>query len=110
MQKKGTGAMCIQETWDEGNVFDEEVNGFRIFRHNCEPGERGRDQLFKGVSSILTSLFYKAWRDAGCQQPTTTAKGEFEGRFIGIYLKFQNYDKRSKPVKGKGKFLNIFWT
>ena len=100
--------MCIQETWDEGDVFDEEVNGFRIFRHNCASGEENIDHLFKGVALILSPTFYKAWRDAGCQQPTTTAEGEFEGRFIGMYLRFQNYDKKGKPVKGKNRFLNIF--
>ena len=26
MKEHGIGAICIQETWDEGDVFDEEIN------------------------------------------------------------------------------------
>jgi hypothetical protein len=107
MKDKDIGAMCVQETWDEGDVFDEEINEYRIFRHNCTPGESGRDHLFKGVALILSPTFYKAWREAGCQPPTVS-KGEFEGRLIGMYLKFQNYNKHGKPIKGKGAFLNLF--
>ena len=66
MKQQDIGAMCIQETWDEGDVFDEEINEFRIFRHNREPGEEGRDHLFRGVALILSPKFNKAWRDAGC--------------------------------------------
>ena len=77
MKQQDIGAMCIQETWDEGDVFDEEINEFRIFRHNREPGEEGRDHLFRGVALILSPKFYKALRDAGCQKPTTSPKGEF---------------------------------
>jgi hypothetical protein len=25
------GTMCVQETWDESDVFDEEVNKYRLF-------------------------------------------------------------------------------
>ena len=37
IKEHGIGAICIQETWEEGDVFDKEANNFRIFRHNCEP-------------------------------------------------------------------------
>jgi hypothetical protein len=34
MKLKGIDAYFVQETWLEGDVFDEIINGFHVFHHN----------------------------------------------------------------------------
>ncbi len=38
MKLKGIDAYFVQETWLEGDVFDEIINGFHLFHHNGEVG------------------------------------------------------------------------
>jgi hypothetical protein len=60
MRQNDVGAWLIQETWEEGNDFDVKVGGYHIFRHNMTRGESGHQHLFKGVTIILSPLFYAA--------------------------------------------------
>ena len=102
MRQDQLGAWLVQETWEEGDEYDIEVGGYHIFRHNCAPGESGRDHLFKGVAVILSPEFYKAWQNAGSPAPITTdSNSEFAGRFISIQLKFQSFDNNGKLLRNK---------
>jgi len=40
MRQNDIGAWLIQETWEEGNEFDVDVDGYHIFRHNAIRGEK----------------------------------------------------------------------
>ena len=75
----------IQETWEEGDLFDIEIGSYHIFCHNCSSGDTGRERLFKGVAIGLDPEYYQAWKRAGSPPPNTTkADDAFPGRFISI--------------------------
>ena len=50
MKLKHLNVYFIQETWLEGDVSDEVINGYHIFRHNGELGNHN----FHGVAIILS--------------------------------------------------------
>ena len=76
----------IQETWLEGDILDEAINGYHIFPHNGELGNHN----FRGVAIILSPKYHKGWKAAGARPPITTdATGEFAGRFISTNIKLQ---------------------
>ena len=54
MRQNNIGAWLVQETWEEGNEFDVNVNGYHIFCHNANHGENGHQHLFRGVAIILS--------------------------------------------------------
>ena len=68
MNLKEIVAYFVQETWLEGDVFDEIINGFHVFRHNGEIGHHN----FRGVAIILSRYYHEKWKAAGAQPPTTT--------------------------------------
>ena len=63
MRQDGIGEWLLHATWKERDKFDEEVSGFHIFNNNDDIGERGEEQLWKGVEIILQTKFYQAWKD-----------------------------------------------
>ena len=98
MKLKGIDAYFVQETWLEGDVFDEIINRFHVFRHN---GEVGRHN-FHGVAIIISPYYHEGWKATGARPPTTTdAKGEFTGRFISLNIKLASNDRLGKKVRGK---------
>ena len=57
-----------------------------------------------GVAIILSPEFKEAYKNAATPEPIVTPKrGRHVGRFIGVSLKFQNYNLRGKKVKGNVK-------
>ncbi len=99
----------IQETWLEGDVFDEVINGYHIFRHNGELSNHN----FRGVAIILSPKYHKGWKAAGAQPPITIdATGEFAGRFISTNIKLASNDRVGKQVRGVGVYTVMVcrWT
>jgi hypothetical protein len=95
MKLKGIDVYFIQETWLEGDVFDETINGYHIFRHNREVGNHN----FHGVAIILSPRYHKGWKATGARPPiTTNAKGEFAGRFISLNIKLASNDRTGKTI------------
>ncbi len=104
MNLKGIVAYFVQETWLEGDVFDEIINGFHVFCHNGEIGHHN----FRGVAIILSSYYHEGWKATGARPPTTTdAKGEFVGRFISLNIKLASNDHLGKKVQGKQGDMQI---
>jgi hypothetical protein len=102
MCQNDVGAWMIQETWEEGDEFDIDINGYHIFRHNANRGESGRAHLSRGVAIILSPLFYDVWKAAGSPPPITTDHNDdFVGRFMQMNLKFDSFDSRGRRIKGK---------
>ena len=98
MKTKSLDVYFIQETWLEGDAFDEVINGYHIFRHNGGKGNHN----FRGVAIILSPRYYKGWKTAGARPPLTTdATGEFAGRYISINVTLNSYDRLGKQVHGK---------
>jgi hypothetical protein len=60
MRQNNVGAWLVQKTWEEGDEFDVNINGYHIFCHNANSGENGHQHLFRGVAIILSPLFYDA--------------------------------------------------
>ena len=61
MNPKQLDVYFLQETWLEGDVFGEVINGYHIFRHN---GELGKHNL-RGVAIILSPKHHEGWKAAG---------------------------------------------
>ena len=79
MKLKDIDAYFVQETWLEGDVFGEIINGYHIFHHNGGVGNHN----FRGVAIILSPRYHKGWKAAEARPPITTdATGELAGRFI----------------------------
>ena len=98
MKLKQIDIYFIQETWLEGDVYDEVINGYHIFCHNGELGNHN----FRGVAIILSPKYHKGWKAAGARPPITTdATGEFAGRFISMNIKLASNDCVGKQVRGK---------
>ena len=74
-----------------------------MLHHNTETrvNKMGRDP--KEVAIFLNSYFIKAYIKAGSPPPTYMPKGDFEGRFIGIPLIFDNYDDYGENIRGVAK-------
>ncbi len=106
MRQNDVGAWLIQETWEEGDEFDIDVNGYHIFRHNATRGESGRQHLFRGVAIILSPLFYDAWKAAGSPPPLTT-DDDSVGRFIRMNFQFESFDTRGRRIKGKFLLMTL---
>ena len=106
MRQNDVGAWLIQETWEEGDEFDIDVDGYHIFRHNATRGESGRQHLFRGVAIILSPLFYDAWKAAGSPPPLTT-DNDSVGRFIRMNFQFESFDTRGRRIKGKFLLMTL---
>jgi hypothetical protein len=79
MKTKSLDVYFVQETWLEGDIFDEVINGYHIFRHNGGKGNHN----FRGVAIKLSPRYLEGWKAAGARPPMTTdAAGEFAGRCI----------------------------
>jgi hypothetical protein len=101
MQFDDINAWLIQETWLEEDVFNTDIGGYHLFRHNSLVGTTGRDHLFCGVAIILSPRYFLAWKAAGSPSPITMGPtGDFAGQFIGLNLKFDCLDSRGRHVKG----------
>ncbi len=73
----------MQETWLEGDIFDEIINGYHIFCHNGKLSNHN----FRGVAIILLPHYHEGWKAAGVRPLTTTdANGKFVGRFISMNI------------------------
>ena len=108
MRQKNIGAWLVQETWEEGDEYDVDIGGYRVFRHNSMRGDNGRQHLFKGVAIILSPTFHTAWKAAGSPPPITTdPKDDFAGRIIRLDIKFDLLDARGKKIKGKSLPLTL---
>jgi exonuclease III len=98
MKTKTLDVYFVQETWLEGDAFDEVINGYHVFRHNGGKGNHN----FRGVAIILSPRYYKGWKAAGARPPLTTdATSEFAGRFISLNINLKSHDKLGKQVCGK---------
>ena len=98
MRTKSLDVYFVQETWLEGDVFDETINGYHVFRHNGGKGNHN----FRGVAIILSPQYYEGWKAAGAKPPLTTdATSEFTGQFISINITLNSYDRLGKQVCGK---------
>ena len=102
------GAICIQET----HCLDYDAivaRGCLILHHNYDtrnnrPSKKKKGREMRGVAIILSPEFKEAYKNAGSPEPIVTPKrGRHVGRFIGVSLKFQNYNSRGKKVKGNVK-------
>ena len=58
MRQHDVGSWLLQETWEEGDNFDTEIGGYRVFHHNAKRGTTGRQHLFRGVAIILSPQFH----------------------------------------------------
>ena len=92
----------MQETWQEGYIFDEQVNGFHIFNHNYYIGGRGEYQLWEVVVIVLSKKFYHACKYSGSLPPIKTdTKGKYGEQLIELTLKLHSYDSKGKFIIGE---------
>jgi hypothetical protein len=90
MKTKHLDIYFVQETWLEGDVFDEVINDYHVFRHTGDLGNHN----FRGVAIVLSPRYHAGWKAAGARPPITTdAKGEFSSRFISITIKLDSHNK-----------------
>ncbi len=93
MKTKSLDAYFVQETWLEGDVFNEVINGYYIFRHNGGKGNHN----FHGVAIILSLQYYAGWKDAGARPLMTTAqwlkRRDFERDSYKMALKIMPAEK-----------------
>jgi exonuclease III len=98
MKTKSLDVYFVQETWLEGDAFNEVINGYHDFRHNGRKGNHN----FRGVAIILSPRYHKGWKAAGARPPLTTdATSEFAGRYISIIITPNSHDRLGKQVRGK---------
>ena len=98
MKLKEIDVYFVQETWLEGDVYDETINGYHVFRHNGGVGHHN----FRGVAIVLSPRYYDGWKAAGARPPITTdTTGEFAGRFISLNIKLTSTDRTGKQIRGK---------
>jgi hypothetical protein len=101
------GAATLQETWCIGD-YEREIRGFLVLHHNYnerEPDWTGRER--RGVAIILSPRFRKAYERAGSLPPIKTPQDNprFKGCFIGVTLRFPNFDSYGKRIKGNSTFF-----
>jgi hypothetical protein len=81
MKLKQLDVYFVQETWLEGNIFDEIINGYHVFWHNGGLGNHN----FREIAIILLPSYHKGWKASGAGPPiTTNAISEFVRQFISI--------------------------
>ena len=61
MKLKEIDVYFIQETWLEGDMFNEMINGYHVFCHNGGVGHHS----FRGVAIVLSPRYYDGWKAAG---------------------------------------------
>ena len=61
MKLKDIDVYFVQKTWLEGDVFDETINGYHVFRHIGGVGNHN----FRGVAIILSPRYHEGWKAAG---------------------------------------------
>ncbi|KAL7535226.1 hypothetical protein ACHAWF_005093 [Thalassiosira exigua] len=115
MIRKDWKMMFIQETWKLGNNLDVKYRGYHLFLHTMEEwrakdpedpsGAKISGHVEGDVGIILSPDFYAAYQRAGAPEPICTPKGKFEGRIVGLPLKFPLTDDWGKRIKGS---LDIF--
>ena len=87
MREDTIDSYLLQETRDEGD-WVEVFQGYTTFHHNVK-----KETSRTGVSIILPPRMTDAWKCAGGLTPIKTERGgNFEGRFIGVTLKFHMYN------------------
>ena len=98
MKTKSLEVYFVQETWLEGDVFDEVISGYHVFRHNGDKGNHN----FCGVAIILSPRYYAGWKAARARPLITTdAAGEFARRHISINVILNSCSRMGKQVHGK---------
>jgi hypothetical protein len=98
MKLKQLDVYFVQETWLEGNVFDEVINGYHVF---CPNGEKGKHN-FRRAAIILSSRYHDGWKASRAHLPiTTNSTREFAGRYISINLIIISKNCLGKQVQGK---------
>jgi hypothetical protein len=98
MKTKSLDVYFVQETWLEGDAFDEVINGYHIFRHNRGKGNHN----FHGVAIILSPRYYAGWKNAGGRPAMTSdAAGKFAGWYISINVTLKSYNRMEKQIRGK---------
>jgi exonuclease III len=102
MRSDDIDAYLMQETWDESSWGPIDIGGYSVFHHN-----NNKKSSRTGVAIVLSPRFTKAWKDAGALDPIQTDKNTtFEGRFIGLKLKFPRLNNKGKHEK-QDPWLNI---
>jgi len=95
MKLKEIDVYFLQETWLEGDMFNETINRYHVFCHNGGIGHHN----FHGVVIVLSPRYYDGWKAAGARPPITTdAAGEFSGRFISLNRKFTSNNRTGKRI------------
>ena len=61
MKLKYIDVYFVQETWLEGDVFDEIIHGYHVFRHN---GGVGNHNL-RGIANNLSPCYHEGWKATG---------------------------------------------
>ncbi len=98
MKTKSLDVYFLQETWLEGDAFDNVINGYHILRHNGGKGNHN----FCGIAIILSPRYYNGWENASARPPiTTNVAGEFAGCYISINVSLKSYSKLGNQVHGK---------
>jgi hypothetical protein len=98
MKTKSLDVYFMQETWLEGDVFDEVINGYHIFRHNGGKGNHS----FRRVAIILLPCYYAGWKAARARPLITTdSAGEFASHYISINVILNSCDRMGKQIHGK---------
>ena len=98
MKTKSLDVYFMQETWLEGDIFDEVISGYHIFQHNGGKGNHN----FCGVAIILSPCYHEGWKAAGARPlMTTDAAGKFAGHYISINVILNSRDRMGKHVRGK---------
>jgi len=95
MKLKGIDAWYfVQETWLEGDVFDEIINGFHVFCHNGEVGHHN----FRGVAIILSPRY--PTRDGTPREPDHRTQPMWT-ESLHLNIKLASNDCLGKKVQGK---------
>ncbi len=106
MKTNNWSAMCIQETWRTGKETFY-INGYLIVMqgHNKRDEEAdSRGHVNTGVCIILNPICAQAHIHAAKHTITLPTDHEFEGRFLGLSLSFQDYDNNGKKLKRNTNF------
>ena len=61
MKLKSIDVYFVQETWLEGDVYDDIINGYHVFHHNGAVGNHN----FCGVAIILSPCYHEGWKATG---------------------------------------------
>jgi len=100
MRSKEIDIYLMQETWDEGDYTRDLGGGYIMFHHNSQ---KKKDRT--SVAIVIAPNIAKMWRDDGENDAITIS--QFEGRFIGISIKFPEFDTKGRRIKDKWQRLFI---